>query len=87
MLCQIGEHEDLLLRPEITRHLMAGYTLVYQSCVIFKQLLGDEAQKVDELARILAACPEDGAREHLLANARAASSATQPPRVARADSH
>ncbi len=66
MLYQIGEHEHLLLRPEITRHLMAGYTLAYQSCVIYKQLQGDEAQRVDELARILAECPDDGAREYLL---------------------
>lgn len=66
MFCQIAEHEQLLKAQGIARHLMSGYTIVYQACVIFKQLKGDEAQRTAELERILAACPEDGARDYLL---------------------
>ncbi len=66
MLMQIAEHEHLLLRLEIARHLANGFTIAYQACVIFKRLPGKEEEKVNELARILAECPDDGAREYLL---------------------
>jgi hypothetical protein len=70
MLIQIGEHAQLLRHDEVSRHLLAGYTIVYQTCVIYKNLPGGELQKVQELVRILAACPEDGARKYLLAATR-----------------
>jgi hypothetical protein len=66
MFFQIGEHAQLLRCDEVSRHLLAGYTLVYQICVIYKNLPGGERQKVQELARILAECPQDRAREYLL---------------------
>ena len=71
MYKQVGEHERLLRNPQIAAKLVAGYTIAYQVCVVFKNLPGsDEGQKIAELARILADCPDDGAREYRIEHTR-----------------
>jgi hypothetical protein len=70
MLITIGQHEQMLQRPDIARQLMAGFTIVYQACQIYKIISGDDERKTVDLSRILAECPEHGAREYLLTQTR-----------------
>jgi hypothetical protein len=80
MLVNIGEHDYLFRRAEVARQVLARYATAYQACSLFDNIVGiDEDQRVGELVRILARCPEQGAREFLLAETRRLKLARRAP--------
>jgi hypothetical protein len=59
MMCQVGAHAVLLCRDEVLQYFVstgcAGYTLCYQTTVLYRSFQGDERARFDQLVLTLQA--------------------------------
>ena len=59
MMCQVGAHARLLCRDEVLEYFVstgcAGYTLFYQTAVLYRSFQGDDLSRFDQLVQTLRA--------------------------------
>lgn len=61
-LLTVGQHADLLRRPDIFPRLPYGYTALYETILLLKELPGNETEQTKALSKILA----EGERDQVL---------------------
>ena len=59
MMCQVGAHAELLCRDEVLEYFIstgcAGYTLFYQTAVLYRSFQGNDRSRFDQLIQTLRA--------------------------------